>query len=81
MIFEQGSHDLFHSPTGVGKNGATVRLFLAGGLARVCAWLSIYGNRRRQRIALGMLDDHMLADLGLSHSDVSRETAKWPWQQ
>lgn len=49
-------------------------------LGRACAWLLTCAERRRQRIALAALNDRMLADLGLSQSDVSRESAKWPWQ-
>jgi uncharacterized protein YjiS (DUF1127 family) len=44
------------------------------------AWLYGCAERRRQRIALAALNDRMLADLGLSRQDVSRESAKWPWQ-
>lgn len=80
MIFQQNAHDVFHPHSGVSKNAA-VRRHLAGRLARACAWLSHFNQLRRQRIALGMLDDYMLADLGLSRSDVSRETAKWPWRE
>lgn len=80
MPFEQSSHDVFHSRAGVGKNTAAVRPFLAARLARACAWLSNYSERRRQRLDLRTLDDRMLADIGLSRGDVSSETAKWPWQ-
>lgn len=53
---------------------------LAGLLGRTRIWLLTCGERRRQRNALAAFDDRMLADLGLSRSDVSSEVGKWPWQ-
>lgn len=49
-------------------------------LDRAWTWLLACSERRRQRFMLATLNDHLLADLGLSHSDVSREAEKWPWQ-
>jgi uncharacterized protein YjiS (DUF1127 family) len=52
--------------------------FLAVRLAdELLAWI----ERTRQRRQLGELDDHMLRDLGLSRSDIARETAKAFWQR
>lgn len=39
-------------------------------------WLA----RRRERLDLAQLDDHLLKDIGLSRADVERETAKPFWQ-
>jgi len=80
MTFEQWDHDLVHSRADIGKNTTADRFFRPGLLARSCAWLLNYSERRRQRIALSTLNDRMLADLGLTRGDVSSETAKWPWQ-
>ena len=49
-------------------------------LDRAWAWLLTCTERRRQRHMLATLNDYLLADLGLSHSDVSSEADKWPWQ-
>lgn len=37
-------------------------------------------DRARQRHQLAQMDDRMLRDVGLSKTDVTRETAKLPWQ-
>lgn len=42
----------------------------------VCSPLAAAYDRYRQRQALMELDDHHLADLGLSRADVRRECAK-----
>lgn len=80
MIYQQESYGRFHSRAGGDKNTAALHFFLADRLTRTCAWLSNLSARRRQRLDLRILDDRMLADLGLSSGDVSRESAKWPWQ-
>jgi len=49
-------------------------------LDRAWTWLLTCSERRRQRLMLPTLNDYLLADLGLSHSDVSSEADKWPWQ-
>ena len=49
-------------------------------LDRAWTWLLTCSERRRQRRMLATLNDYLLGDLGLSHSDVSREGDKWPWQ-
>jgi uncharacterized protein YjiS (DUF1127 family) len=49
-------------------------------LDRAWTWLLTCSERRRQRLMLATLNEHRLADLGLSQSDVSREADNWPWQ-
>ncbi|MER9364972.1 DUF1127 domain-containing protein [Mesorhizobium sp. M0518] len=44
--------------------------------ASVARWIEIH----RQREQLAELEDHQLADLGLSPAQVRKECAKWPWQ-
>ncbi|WP_163272256.1 DUF1127 domain-containing protein [Chelativorans alearense] len=37
-------------------------------------------ERRRQRLHLSELDDHLLADIGLTREDVRHECANPPWR-
>jgi uncharacterized protein YjiS (DUF1127 family) len=50
--------------------------FVMRSLARVPHWIELH----RQREQLDELDDHQLADLGLSRTQVRKECAKRPWQ-
>lgn len=43
-------------------------------------FLHVWMERRRQRMMLARLDEHLLDDLGLSSEDVARETAKPFWR-
>ena len=61
-------------------NGSTAtvaarRRELGRGWPRFLLWLSLWSERR----ALRLLDQRMLADLGLSPADVRQETARPPW--
>jgi len=47
-----------------------------GSMASVAHWIEF----RRQREQLAELENHQLADLGLSPAQVRKECAKWPWQ-
>ncbi|UKJ76142.1 DUF1127 domain-containing protein (plasmid) [Azospirillum brasilense] len=38
-------------------------------------------ERHRQRRSLAALDDHLLRDVGLSHTDARREADKAFWQE
>ena len=42
----------------------------------VSRWLDLHSQREQ----LAELEDHQLADLGLSRAQVRKERAKWPWQ-
>ena len=42
--------------------------------------LQLWQERRRQRRALESVSDHMLKDMGLSHSEVGRELGKRFWE-
>ena len=56
---------------------------VAGGLRPIrSTWLGRLGlglRRRRQRQALAQLDERLLADLGLTRTQVAKETAKPFW--
>ncbi len=43
--------------------------------------LQTWQERSRQRRQLAALGDRMLRDIGVSASDVERETRKWFWQK
>lgn len=42
--------------------------------------LAAWNERRRQRLALETLPDHILSDIGLSRADADREAAKPFWK-
>ncbi len=42
--------------------------------------LEMWSERRRQRLALRELSDHVLKDIGLNRSDAEREAAKPFWR-
>lgn len=46
-----------------------------GALSTIRAWLQV----RRERAALSQLDARSLEDMGLTHADVARETARPFW--
>lgn len=61
----------------------TVRTLLtavSGGLGRLSDRLLTWQQRAQDRRALRALDAHMLHDIGLSRSDVERESSKHFWQ-
>ncbi len=41
---------------------------------------ALWRERRRQRLALGQLDDRMLKDIGLSRADILAETSRPFWR-
>ncbi|RNJ41228.1 hypothetical protein B5V01_04795 [Mesorhizobium erdmanii] len=49
---------------------------LVRSMTSVARWIEVH----RQRVRLAELEDHHLADLGLSPAQVRKEYAKWPWQ-
>ena len=51
-----------------------------GHVARPMMMVSRWVEFHRQREQLAELEDHQLADLGLSRAQVRNESAKWPWQ-
>lgn len=44
------------------------------------AWLRAAAERRRQRRALAMLDDHLLRDIGVTREQVLAEARRPPWR-
>jgi uncharacterized protein YjiS (DUF1127 family) len=65
---------------GTALRAAANSIAFASFLDRAWTFLLKCSERRRQWLMLATLNDYLLADLGLSHSDVSREADKWPWQ-
>jgi uncharacterized protein YjiS (DUF1127 family) len=49
-------------------------------LAALFDVLFLWGERRRQRRALGELDDRLLSDIGVSRADAACEFAKPFWR-
>lgn len=52
---------------------------LGTAMARVFDTLATWQERAHQRASLAALDDHMLADIGLTRVDVHRECRKPFW--
>lgn len=52
----------------------------ARALDQALAAADLWSERMRQRHQLGELSDYGLKDLGLTRSDVVRESSKWFWQ-
>ena len=56
------------------------RLSNSGMLVRLAETIAVGIERRRQRLALGRLDDRMLRDIGLTSADVEGEVTKPFWK-
>jgi uncharacterized protein YjiS (DUF1127 family) len=48
---------------------------------RLFDWFAECRQRRRERIALAMLSDHMLRDIGISRAEVDAEFRKPSWRR
>jgi len=79
MVSNSGTQSLYQN-VAFSRTRTRDPVVSAGFLARTGAWLLTWSERQRQRYTLAGLNEHLLADLGLSRSDVSSEVAKWPWQ-
>ena len=80
MHFEPRPVDLLSPLAPACERNAAHSSPIAKSLAHARAWLAQQHERRRQRLMLRTLDNHLLADIGLSRADVVSETVKWPWQ-
>lgn len=72
-----------HATLSHSRNVATRRSILAGAGDRLAALfdrMATWSERRRQRLALEALPDHLLADIGVSRADASQETDKPFWR-
>lgn len=49
-------------------------------VAGVAATLQLWREKSRQRRALRDLDEHQLADVGITRWDAEREARKWFWR-
>jgi uncharacterized protein YjiS (DUF1127 family) len=49
-------------------------------LEATIAILRLWSQKSRQRHALRELDDHQLADIGITRWDAKREAQKWFWR-
>ena len=73
MYRYNSEHGSFRSTTGE-------RLSTSGMLVRLAETIAVGLERRRQRLALGRLDDRMLRDIGLTSADVEGEVTKPFWK-
>jgi uncharacterized protein YjiS (DUF1127 family) len=68
------------SATGIQLTASRADLAARGMVVRLVDRLLDWQDRERQRRHLSSLDDHVLADVGLSHSDVDAEIRKPFWR-
>jgi uncharacterized protein YjiS (DUF1127 family) len=68
------------SATGISLIASRNDLAPRGMVLRVVDRLLDWQDRGRQRRHLSSLDDHILADVGLSHGDVEEEVRKPFWR-
>lgn len=68
------------SATGIQLTASRNDLAPRGTVLRLVDRLLDWQDRERQRRHLSSLDDHVLADVGLSHSDVEEEIRKPFWR-
>lgn len=61
-----------------GETQTGARLRAVAGYAKRC-WRAYcrWDDRLRQRRRLGVLDDHLLADIGVNRRDARREASRW----
>ncbi|WP_352733336.1 DUF1127 domain-containing protein [Mesorhizobium australicum] len=57
-------------------HGRHIFISVIGPIMVVSRWIQLHCQREQ----LAELEDHQLADLGLSRTQVRNECAKWPWQ-
>ncbi|MFE0756035.1 DUF1127 domain-containing protein [Inquilinus sp. NPDC058860] len=68
------------SATGIQLTASRDAIASRGLVLRLVDRLLDWQDRERQRRHLSSLDDHVLADVGLSHSDVEAEIRKPFWR-
>lgn len=68
------------SATGIQLTATRTDLASRGMVLRLVDRLLDWQDRERQRRHLSSLDDHILADVGLSHGDVEEEIRKPFWR-
>jgi uncharacterized protein YjiS (DUF1127 family) len=70
----------YNSGHGGYRSSTGERLSFNGMLVRLADFIAVGCERRRQRLALGRLDDRMLRDIGLTAADVEGEVSKPFWK-
>lgn len=68
------------SATGIPLTASRRSLASQGLVTRLVDRLLDWQDRERQRRHLASLDDHVLADVGLTHGDVEQEIRKPFWR-
>jgi len=64
--------------------GSNLHSFVQGAesfISKIRSTISIWAARSNDRQLLSQMNSRMLADIGLNHGDVSRESSKFFWQQ
>jgi len=64
--------------------GSNLHSFVQGAesfITKIFSTISLWSARSNDRQLLSQMSGRMLADIGLSHSDVARESSKFFWQK
>lgn len=69
-----------HNPALTLLNTSPRLPLIAAMAVRFAATVTKWEQRRRTRINLGYLDDHLLRDVGLNRTQAEQETARRFWQ-
>jgi len=73
-------HMTFDSPCQHARDAREARHKIRRSVAGVAATLQLWREKSRQRRALRDLDEHQLADVGITRWDAEREARKWFWR-
>jgi uncharacterized protein YjiS (DUF1127 family) len=64
--------------------GSNLHSFVQGAesfITKICLTISVWAARSNDRQLLSQMNGRMLADIGLNHCDVARESNKFFWQK
>ncbi len=70
----------YASPSTLSYRGASRKPGFAVRIGALLDTVARWQDRRRQRLALAALDEHMLRDIGLSSADVEAEITRPFWR-
>lgn len=76
----RGNHDILDNHSRHAEEAPAARADRGSFIGRWLATLRMWRDRARERRALATLDDHLLADIGVTRADADRECAQPFWR-